>query len=121
MKKNKIKTKIKTPAKLIPLKDIEYEDLFNQINRQHPINFKKYDLLNELHQQYPLISKEDLALVMKTLFEIIREKIIEGYKINVKYIFNEFHLIANKSFSGHPFLLLKSQTFPKIRKNVPHD
>jgi hypothetical protein len=120
MRKNKIKNKTISPAKQIPLKDIDYEELFSILNKDIPINFKKNNLLNEIHERYQLIGKDDLALVLKTIFEIIREKVIEGYKINTQFIFSEFHLIANK-LQGTPFLLAKNITSPKIRKNVDHD
>jgi hypothetical protein len=121
MRKNKIKSKVKVPAKSLPPKDITYEDLFLMLNKERPIKFDKYHLLNNIHQKYQLIGKEEIALIIKTLFEIIRERAIQGYKINVNYIFNEFHLIINKSASGHPFLLAKNRTFPKVRKNVHSD
>jgi hypothetical protein len=85
-----------------------------------PINFKKYNLLDKVYEQYSLTSKEEVALIVKTTFEVIREKAIEGYKINVKNIFNEFYLIINK-LNNQPFIYSKNRTFPKIRKNVSND
>lgn len=118
MRKNKIRSKIRTPAKKINFKDIDYDNLVKMINMELPINFKKYKILDKIYQKYPLTNKEEIALIIKAVFEIIREKVIEGYKINIRYIFNDFHLVINKSVSGHPFVLAKNTTFPKVRKNV---
>ena len=119
--KNKMRAKIKMAAKQMPLKqDTDYDEVFENINSETPINFKKYNLLDKIYKQYPLTSKEEIALIVKATFEIIREKAIEGYKINIKNIFNEFHLIINK-VNNYSFIFPKNRTFPKIRKNVAND
>ncbi len=114
--KNKLRTKIKKLYTQIPIKkDLEYQDLFNQLNKLYPINFKKYNFINKIHAQYPLASKEEIALIVKTIFEVIREQVIEGYSVNVKFIFNEFRLDAINN-GKYSFLKLKNRTFPSIRK-----
>ncbi len=114
--KNKLRPKTKKIYKQIPLKDsVEMEDIINEINKSFPINFKSYNFINELHKNYPIIPKDQVALIAKTMFEIIRESIINGYSISAKNLFNEFHLIIsnNKKFD---FLKISNRTLPKIRK-----
>ncbi len=113
--KNKLRSKTKKLYKQIPLKDINYPDLFQEINKSYPINFKKYNFLNKVHEKHPLLQKEDIALVVKAIFETIRENVIEGYSINVKNLFNEFRLslIKKKDFKN---LKINNRTVPSIRR-----
>jgi len=113
--KNKLKPKVKKSYKQIPVKEISHQDLCDQVNKSLPINFRKYNFLNKIHQQHPLISKQDTALIVKAIFEVIREKIIEGYSINIRYLFNEFRLTVTDN-GKHKMLRIKNRTFPSVRR-----
>lgn len=114
--KNKLRSKTKKIYKQIPLKEISYPELFDHLNKSHPINFKKYNFINKIHDKHPILSKEDIALVVKAIFETIRENIIEGYSVTIKHLFNEFRLsLINKKNLKN--LKIKNRTFPTIRRH----
>lgn len=112
---NKIKPKQKKLAKLIPLKDISYYDFFNQLNKSHPIKLDE-KILKKLYKQYPVIPMSDVALIMRSAIEVIREHMIQGYKINIKQIFNETHFTAHKIKTQKPFIKVKNRTSPYFKK-----
>lgn len=113
--KNKIRPKVKKRAIPIYTKDISYDDLVEEINKNLPIKVKIKDVVNHIHNIYPFISKIEIALIVKNTFEVIREQILFGNKINVKYLFNEFYLSLAKR---NKFICLeaKGNTTPKIRR-----
>jgi hypothetical protein len=114
--KNKIRSKVKKMNKPLPLKDgVELNNVIDDINKSFPINFKKYNFIKSIHSKYPLAPKEDIALIVKTVFEVIRENMIDGYSFNIKNIFNEFRLVITSS-NNFNFLKIKNKTFPTVRR-----
>ena len=115
IRKNKIKPKVKTRAVPIYTKNISYDDLIEEINKTLPIKIKIKNIVDDIHEIYPLISKADIALIIRNTFLTIREQVLFGNKINVKFIFNDFHLKITKK---NNFFCLegKGTTFPKLRK-----
>lgn len=115
LRRNKIRPKSKTRAVPIYTKDISYDDLIQEINKSFPVKIKIKNIVNDIHEIYPLIPKSDIALIIRNLFLTIREQVLFGNKINVKYIFNEFHL---KIIKKNNFFCLegKGKTLPKVRK-----
>jgi len=115
-KKNRIRPKTKKVYKQLALKEgVNMQDVVEDINKSFPINLKNYNVINDLHKKYPLIPKDQMAVVVKSIFEVIRDKSIEGYSVSVKNLFNEFHLIItnNKQFD---FVKVSNKTLPIIRK-----
>lgn len=112
---NKIKPKEKKLAPYLPFNEDTSTNLIERINKKFPIKLEAA-LLDKLCKQYPLISKSDVALIMKTSLEVMREHMIKSYKINIIHLFIEMHLSLIKYKDKYWFLKPKFSTSPTLRK-----
>lgn len=53
---------------------------------------KQVDLINRVHNRYPLISQIETVIIIKTIFEVIRELLVRGCIININRFFFDFKL-----------------------------
>lgn len=114
---NKIKSKTRKIAQQLPLKEnTTIGELRSLVNSKAPIKIDSI-FLEKIYKKYPLISKSDIALIMKTSLEVIREHMISGYKISIKELFGDMHFILNTTKSNIWFLKVKNTTNPKVRKS----
>lgn len=118
--KNRIRPKEKKIYKKVIKDDVDLKELITEVNKSFPISFKKYNFINALHKKYPILPKDQIALIAKSMFEVIREHAIMGYSVSSRNLFNEFHLIItnNKEFD---FLKVSNRTLPIIRKRNVDD
>lgn len=114
--KNKIKPKTKKLANAIIFDNIDYDDLIKLINQRAPIKINT-KFLDKIYKKYPFIKKDEISLIMKTTFEVIREHMTMGYKINIRCLFGEAHLNVGIS-NGKPRIRVKHSTIPTIRKKI---
>jgi hypothetical protein len=101
---------------------IPEKELIEDINKDLPINIKKLEVIvNRIHEKYPLLDKSDVAIVVKTIFETMRELLIKNHEISVNNFFKsmKFYYFTHCR-QGHiiPALKIKINTSPKLRKYV---
>lgn len=117
MRKNKIRSKVQKPIKKIFFTKDE-KDVVDIVNKNFPINLKNYDVVDKIYEVYSLAPKEDVALIVKTFFEVIRDNMILSYKIRFASLFNDLHFAVSTAINNKLLLKIKNKTSPKIRKNV---
>jgi len=107
-------------------KELKYtvlvEDLVDDIRSKLPINIKKLEnIIDRIHEKYPLIDKTEVAIIVKAIFETMRELLIQKRQININNFFNSMKFYYFTGFRlGHivPSLKIKINTSPKLRKYV---
>jgi len=74
-------------------KDIENSQVYDIINSELPIGLKnENDLIQRIHEKYPYIKKYEVAIIVKYVFEVIRENLILGKAITFYNLFCDMHL-----------------------------
>jgi len=94
---SKIKPKYSKNVILNPSNDF----IVSIINQEYPMFsslYKKWAA--EIYKQYPLVDKSQIVLIIKAVFEELRDQLILGQEIAISKLFNHMILIANK----HKFL-----------------
>ncbi len=111
--------KIKKTTKLI-FNEMTDQELIQIINRDYPINIMFLEkIIDRIYAKYPLIDKIEISIIVKAVFESIREFLILGYIINFnRFIFDmKLHAFEfatkTKVYLG---LKVKTTTPPSIRK-----
>jgi len=108
--------KVKTIRKFY-FENLSEVDIINLVNREQPINIKHLSfIVDKIYAKYPLIDKSEISVIVRAVFESIREFLILGYIINFNKTFFDmkFHVFQfAKKFSG---LKVKLTTPPHIRK-----
>lgn len=101
--------------------DLSKKEIMDLMNSDHPINIKKFEpIIDKIYSKYPLIDKSQISLIVKMVFESMRDFLVMGYVINFnKFVFdmklNFFvHVIRDKVF---PALRVRLKNPPKIREN----
>lgn len=115
MKKQKV-------VKPFYFKDCSKQDVVDMLNNEYPINLKyNEDLVNRIHIRYPLISKTEVSIIVKAIFQSFRELLVLGKVLNFNTLFFDTKLFFFASLkNGHilPSLKVKLSTPPPMRKNV---
>ncbi len=97
--------------------ELSSEDLIKLVNSELPINIKHLEIIvDKIYTKYPLIDKAEISIIVRAVFESIREFLILGYIIN----FNKF--FSNMRFYFSEFVL-KTQTFIGMKVQIttpPH-
>lgn len=110
--------KIKT-AKQFFFKNKTHHEIVDLINEELPIGLKKnQDLILRIHARYPLIDKSSISLIVKTVFQSMRELLILGKILNFNNLFfdTKLHFFDHRR-NGHilPALKVKISTPPPLR------
>lgn len=59
------------------------QDLY-YLNNKLPINLGGLEkIINSVHARYPILSKTEISLIVKALFEELREQLVHGNTINL--------------------------------------
>lgn len=100
-------------------KDQTHQQMVDQLNIDYPINLKyNSDLVERIHARYPIISKVQIAVIVKSVFQSFRELMILGKILNFHNLFFDTKLhFFNYRKNGHilPSLKVKISTPPKLR------
>ena len=103
--------------------DLKYsipeKEIVSQVNSNLPLNLKHIsNWIDRIHQQYPIVSKTDIAIIVKTFFESIRELTVSGAQINInKYISDVKILTSTKIHKGRKIYCVKFRSkLPKRLK-----
>jgi len=101
-------------------KDKTHQEVVEEINKELPINLKyNEDLVDRVHARYPLISKSEIAIIIKLIFENFRELLILGNILNFHNLFFNTKLYFfdyKKNGYRFPYVRVKITTPPKLRK-----
>ena len=114
MKKQKI-------VKAFYFKDHTHQEICDILNKEYPVNLKNNeDLITRVYNRYPLISKSEVSIIVKYIFESIRELMVLEKVLNFNNLFfdTKFHFFAHRR-EGRilPALKVKISTPPPMRKN----
>ena len=73
------------------LSNLEMIDL---INKEFPISLEKNeDIINKIYLRYPLINKTQISIIVKSIFQSIRELLIMGKILNFNNLFFDTKLL----------------------------
>jgi len=93
-------------------KDHSKQEMVNQINKDLPISIKyNEDLVNRVYNRYPLINKSEVAIIIKSIFIVIRELLILGKVLSFGDLFFNTQL---KFFTFR----YKGVIFPSLRVSL---
>jgi hypothetical protein len=108
-------------VKPFSFKDHSHQEMADIINNDIPINLKyNEDLVNKVYNRYPVIEKAQTALIIKAVFQRLRELFILGKVLNFNnLLFNAKLFFFDYRKNGHifPSLKVKISTPPPLRNN----
>jgi hypothetical protein len=65
-----------------------YQEVVDLINKELPISLKfNEDLVNRVHEKYPLISKAETAVIIKGVFQTMRDILVSNRVIHLAGVF----------------------------------
>lgn len=101
-------------------KDQEHQEVVDLLNSEYPVNIKyNEELVDRVYARYPLISKTEVSIIIKMVFQSIRELLILGKVLNFNNLFfdTKLHFFDYRK-DGHilPSLKVKISTPPPLRK-----
>lgn len=110
----------KKTVKPFYFKELSNEEVSKQLDEDYPINLKyNEELIDRIHAKYPYVSKTEVSIVVKSIFQSIRELLVCGKILN----FNKLFFDAKLHFFGYrkdghilPSLRVKVSTPPHLRK-----
>jgi hypothetical protein len=100
-------------------KDLSHQDMIDLLNTDLPVNIKyNEDLVNRVHARYPLLDKVKVSIIIKAVFQSLRDLLVLGKILNFNNLFfnTKFHFF-NHCRDGHilPSLKVKITTPPPLR------
>lgn len=103
------KMKNKKVVKEFHFVDLSKEELKDVINNKYPIKISKLEfIIEKIYNKYPLISKTEITLIVKAVFESMRDFLVLGYVMN----FNKFIFDMKLNFFTH---VLNGKINPALR------
>lgn len=98
---------------------LSHQDMVDLLNESHPVNLKyNEDLVNRVHAKYPVIDKSKVAIIIKAVFQSLRELLILGKVLNFNGLFfdTKLHFFDyRKNGRILPSLKVKISTPPPLR------
>jgi len=103
-------------------KEIDRKEMIDLINTDLPVNIKyNEDLVDRVHARYPLLEKTEVSIIIKAVFQSIRDLLVLGKILNFNTLFfdTKLHFFDHRR-NGHilPSLKVKITTPPSLRKHV---
>jgi hypothetical protein len=114
---------MKKPKTIKPFyfKDLNHQEMVNLVNSENPINLKhNEDLVNRVAARYPLISRVQTAIIVKGIFQSIRDLLVLGKVLNFNNLFfdTKLHFFDyRKGDAILPSLKVKISTPPPLRQH----
>ena len=98
-------------------KEISKEEMVNIINSKHPIKLNKISYFaDKIHERYPVATKTEVVMVLKEVFETIREMLVLGYVINFNKLFFDTKLYFFSPSKGKAAVKVQAKTPPPLKK-----
>lgn len=114
---------MKKPKTVKPFhfKNLTHQQVVDILNEEVPLNIKyNEDLVNRVYAKYPLIPKSEISLIIKAVFQSLRELLVLGKVLNFNNLFfnAKLHFFDYRK-DGHilPSLKVKISTPPIVRKS----
>jgi hypothetical protein len=102
-------------------RDISHQDMVDILNRENPINLRhNEDLIKRIHARYPLISKQEISVIVMAIFQSFRDLMVLGKVLNFNNLFFDTKFLFFSYISGgkiSPSLKIRISTPPPLRKN----
>ena len=118
---------MKKPKTVKPFffQDLDHQEMVDLVNSELPISLKhNEDLINRVHARYPLISKTEVSLIVKGIFQSLRDLLVLGKVLNFNNLFfdTKLHFFDYRR-DGHilPSLKVKMSTPPPLRNDDQSD
>lgn len=103
-------------------KEIDRKDMVDHLNSTLPVNIKyNEDLVDRVHSRYPLLDKTEVSVIIKAVFQSIRDLLVLGKILNFNTLFFDTKLyFFDHRRNGRilPSLKVKITTPPTLRKHV---
>lgn len=113
MKKQKI-------VKPFFFKNRSHQDLVDLINKDLPINLRYNEaMIKRIHDKYPFISKTEVSIIVKAVFQSFRDLLVLGNVLNFNSLFFDTKLFFFQRLrKGRivPSMRIQIKTPPKLRK-----
>jgi hypothetical protein len=101
-------------------KDLTYQQVVTEINKELPINLKhNEELVDRIHKKYPILTKTEISIIVKAVFQSLRDLLLLGKVLNFNTLFFDTKLY----FFTHlrdgnilPALKVQMSTPPPLRK-----
>jgi len=78
-----------------------HED-YHAFNKEYPISLKHTQgLIGRIHNRYPQLPKDQIALIVKHFFAVLRGALMSGETISISGFLNNFNLIIFKRDNYH--------------------
>jgi hypothetical protein len=101
-------------------KQLDHQEVVDLINKEMPVNIKyNEDLVDRVYARYPLIDKIQVSIIVKAVFQSLRDLLVLGKVINFNNLFFDFKLhFFDYRRDGRilPSLKVKISTPPPLRK-----
>lgn len=97
-----------------------HQEVSSLLDTDLPVSLKyNEDLIDRIHARYPYVSKTEISVVVKGIFESLRELLVLGKILNFNKLFfdTKLHFFGYRK-DGHilPSLKVKIGTPPPLRK-----
>ena len=112
---------MKKPKTIRPFffKDLTHQQMVDLVNMENPINLKhNEDLVNRVADRYTLISRTQVAIIVRGIFQSIRDLLVLGKVLNFNNLFfdTKLHFFDyRKGDAILPSLKVKISTPPPMR------
>jgi len=64
------------------------QEMVDQLNTDRPISLKhNEDLVNRIHARYPVIDKSEVGIIVRAVFQSMRELLVLGNVLNINNLF----------------------------------
>lgn len=114
---------MKKPKQVKPFyfKDVSHQEMVEMLNDDHPVNLKyNEDLVNRVHARYPLIEKSQVSIIVKAIFQSMRDLLVLEKVLNFNNLFFDAKLHFfdyRKDGAILPSLKVKISTPPPLRNH----
>lgn len=102
-------------------KDLSNQQVCDLLNERYPVNIKYNEsLVDRVYERYPLISKREVSIIIKSVFQSFRNLLILGKVLNFNNLFFDTKLHFFDYRKGDrilPSLKVKISTPPPLRQH----
>ena len=102
-------------------RDLDHDQAVEYFNEEFPVSIKySEDLVSRVHARYPLLDKIQVSVIIRAVFQSMRDLLIAGKVLNFYHLFLDFKLHVFTSYTNmttFPAVKVLISTPKKLRKN----